>query len=52
MKGILVQQKVSKAIDGKFPETSTSEQNTEVDELAYTFIILHLSDSVLRKLIN
>ena len=49
MKGILVQQKISKALDGKYPETYTTEQKTEADELTYTSIILHLYDSVLRK---
>ena len=49
IKGILVQQKVSKALDRKYPETYTAKQKTEADELAYTSIILHLSDSVLRK---
>ena len=60
MKGILVQQKVSKALIG-FVKPSTSEEGKEIvisditeeqkemDELAYTSIILHLSDSVLRK---
>ena len=50
MKGILVQQKVSKAIDDRYPEGNKEEQKLEADELAYTSIILHLSDSVLRKM--
>ena len=49
MKGILVQLKVSKAIDGKYPEKFIVEQKLEVDEIAYSSIILHLSDLVLRK---
>ncbi|CAI9772568.1 unnamed protein product [Fraxinus pennsylvanica] len=49
--GILVQQKVSKAITGDFPATMTRDQRTESDELAYTSIILHLSDQVLRKVV-
>lgn len=49
MKGILVQQKISKAIDGKFPSNLTKVQKEEYDELAYTSIILHLSDTILRK---
>ena len=49
IQGILVQQKVSKAIDGKYPEGTKEEQKLEADELAYTSIILHLSDLVLRK---
>ncbi|KAL2533326.1 Integrase catalytic domain-containing protein [Abeliophyllum distichum] len=50
MKGILVQQKVSKAINKSFPDTMSDDQRVEVDELAYTSIILHLSDSVLEKI--
>lgn len=49
MRGVLVQQKVSKAITGEFPATMTDDQRLESDELAYTSIILHLSDQVLRK---
>ena len=49
MKGILVQQKVSKAIDNTFDKALTKEETSEKDELAYTSVILHLSDSVLRK---
>lgn len=49
MKGILVQQKVSKAIDNSFSATLTAEEKENLDELAYTSIILHLSDAVLRK---
>lgn len=51
MKKILVQQKVSKAIDGKFPTNLTEVQNEEeYEELVYISIILHLSDTVLRKI--
>lgn len=49
MRGVLVQQKVSKAITDEFPDTMTDDQKEESDELAYTSIILHLSDQVLRK---
>lgn len=49
MKGIIVQQKVSKAIDDSFSETLTAAEKENLDELAYTSIILHLSDAVLRK---
>lgn len=49
MKSILVQQKVSKAINGNFLATNTAEQNIEANELACTLIIFHLSDSVLQK---
>lgn len=50
MRGVLVQQKVVKAITGEYPATMTDEQKSESDELAYTSIILHLSDQVLRKI--
>lgn len=43
MKGLLVQQKVSKV------EAMTTDQRNEADELVYTSIILHLPDQVLRK---
>lgn len=52
MKEILVKQKVSKAIIVELPKTMTIYQlkiKNEVDELAYTSTILHLSDQVLRK---
>ena len=49
IKGILVQQKVSKAIHEKYLEGTEEEQKLEADELAYTSIILHFSDSMLRK---
>ncbi|KAL0325020.1 UNVERIFIED_CONTAM: hypothetical protein Sradi_5071300, partial [Sesamum radiatum] len=49
MKGILIQQKVFKAIDGKFPATFSEEKKLENDEFAYSSIILNLSDTVLRK---
>ena len=49
MKGILVQQKVSKAIDNSYSPNVTEDQKKDFDELAYTSIILHLSDPVLRK---
>jgi hypothetical protein len=42
MKGTLVQQKVSNAINGKFLKIFTEAQKEEYDELAYTSIILHL----------
>ncbi|KAL2237807.1 UNVERIFIED_CONTAM: hypothetical protein Sindi_0972400 [Sesamum indicum] len=49
MKGILIQQKVFKAIDGKYVENVSEEKKQENDEFAYSFIILNLSDTVLRK---
>ncbi|KAL2240257.1 UNVERIFIED_CONTAM: hypothetical protein Sindi_0666900 [Sesamum indicum] len=49
MKGILIQQKVFKAIDGKYSDNVSEEKILENDEYAYSSIILNLSDSVLRK---
>ncbi|KAK4390103.1 hypothetical protein Sango_2073600, partial [Sesamum angolense] len=48
MKGILIQQKVFKAIDGKYAD-NVSDKKLENDEYAYSSIILNLSDSVIRK---
>ncbi|KAL0402478.1 UNVERIFIED_CONTAM: Retrovirus-related Pol polyprotein from transposon TNT 1-94 [Sesamum latifolium] len=52
MKGILIQQKVFKAIDGKYPENISEEKQLKNDEFAYSSIILNLSDSVIRKVEN
>ncbi|KAL0437658.1 UNVERIFIED_CONTAM: hypothetical protein Sradi_0473700 [Sesamum radiatum] len=49
MKGVLIQQKVFKAINGKYPENVSEEKILENDEYAYSSIILNLSDSVIRK---
>ncbi|KAL0320497.1 UNVERIFIED_CONTAM: hypothetical protein Sradi_5311200 [Sesamum radiatum] len=49
MKGILIQQKVFKAISDKYPENISEEKILENDEYAYSSIILNLSDSVIRK---
>ncbi|KAL2237106.1 UNVERIFIED_CONTAM: Retrovirus-related Pol polyprotein from transposon TNT 1-94 [Sesamum indicum] len=49
MKGILIQQKVFKAIEGNYVENVSEEKKKENDEFAYSSIILNLSDSVLRK---
>ncbi|KAL0456390.1 UNVERIFIED_CONTAM: Retrovirus-related Pol polyprotein from transposon TNT 1-94 [Sesamum latifolium] len=49
MKGILVQQKVFKAISGKYPDNASEEKILEDDEIAYSSIILNLSDTVIRK---
>ncbi|KAL2252662.1 UNVERIFIED_CONTAM: Retrovirus-related Pol polyprotein from transposon TNT 1-94 [Sesamum indicum] len=49
MKGILIQQKVFKAIDGKYVENISEEKKQENDEFAYSSIVLNLSDTVLRK---
>lgn len=50
MIGVLVQKKFSKAITSEFPKIMTANKKIEYDELAYTSIILHLSDQVLRSL--
>ncbi|KAL2230650.1 UNVERIFIED_CONTAM: hypothetical protein Sindi_1659400, partial [Sesamum indicum] len=49
MKGIFIQQKIFKAIDGKYIENVSEEKKQENDEFAYSSIILNLSDIVLRK---
>ena len=49
IKGILIQQKVFKAIDGKYVENISEEKKQENDEFAYSSIVLNLSDTVLRK---
>ncbi|KAL2526103.1 Uncharacterized protein Adt_11157 [Abeliophyllum distichum] len=49
MKGILIQQKVSKASDNSYGPNVNEDQKKDFDELAYTSIILHLSDPVLHK---
>ncbi|KAL0399917.1 UNVERIFIED_CONTAM: hypothetical protein Sradi_2335000 [Sesamum radiatum] len=52
MKGVLIQQKVFKAIDGRYSENISNEKHLENDEFAYSSIILNLSDSVIRKVGN
>ncbi|KAL0435368.1 UNVERIFIED_CONTAM: hypothetical protein Sradi_0244700 [Sesamum radiatum] len=52
MKGVLIQQKVFKAIDGRYSENISDENRLENDEFAYSSIILNLSDSVIRKVGN
>lgn len=42
MRGAIVQQKVSKVIIQEYPATMTADQRNEVDEFAYTSIILQL----------
>ena len=49
MKAVLIQQKVGKALDDSYPTAWNEEKRKEVDEIAYSTIILHLSDSILRK---
>ncbi|KAL2252649.1 UNVERIFIED_CONTAM: hypothetical protein Sindi_0059600 [Sesamum indicum] len=49
MKGILIQQKVFQAIDGRYTDTISEEKVLENYEFAYSSIILNLYDNVLRK---
>lgn len=49
MKGILIQQKIFKGIDGKYSDNTSEEKMLENDEYAYSLIILNLSDTMLRK---
>lgn len=42
MRGAIVQQKVSKVIIQEYPATMTADQRNEVDEFAYTSIIVQL----------
>ncbi|KAL2252587.1 UNVERIFIED_CONTAM: Retrovirus-related Pol polyprotein from transposon TNT 1-94 [Sesamum indicum] len=49
MKGILIQQKVFKAIDGRYSDSISKEKILKNDDYAYSSIILNLSDNVLRK---
>ncbi|KAL0292971.1 UNVERIFIED_CONTAM: hypothetical protein Sradi_6962100 [Sesamum radiatum] len=49
MKGILIQRKVFKAISGAYPDNASEEKIVEDDEIAYSSIILNLSDTVIRK---
>ncbi|KAL2251323.1 UNVERIFIED_CONTAM: hypothetical protein Sindi_2254600 [Sesamum indicum] len=49
MKGILIQQRVFKAIDGNYLKNVSKEKIQENDEFAYSSIILNLSDTVLCK---
>lgn len=44
MKGILVQRKILKVIDGNFSADLSKRQMEKSNELAYNLIILHLSD--------
>ncbi|KAK6159055.1 hypothetical protein DH2020_006369 [Rehmannia glutinosa] len=49
MKGILIHQKCFKAIHQKYFDKDTAEIKSELDEFAYSSIILNLSVAVLRK---
>jgi len=48
IKALLVQQKVAKILDEKdLPPTITAAEKKDMDEIAYSTIILYLSDGVL-----
>ncbi|KAH6797668.1 hypothetical protein C2S52_022222 [Perilla frutescens var. hirtella] len=51
MKCILIQQHVFKAIDLSYPSGTTDTKKAEMNELAYSTLILNLSDSVIRKVV-
>lgn len=48
-KGVHVQQKISKATEEDYHASMSTDQRAGTNELAYTSIILHLFDKVLRK---
>ena len=49
IRAILVQQKVAKILDEEnLPETITESEKKDMDEMAYSTILLYLSDDVLR----
>lgn len=50
MKAILLQQKCAKAIDEIWSSDLEETKKTEFDEIAWSSIFLHLSDSVLREI--
>lgn len=49
MRIVLIQMKVAKAIDNNFAIGTSDEKQVEVDEIAMSTIILHLSDNVFQK---
>ena len=51
MKEILVQMKIAKVLDAEkpLPATMSDEEKSDIKELAYSKIIVHLSDKVLRE---
>ena len=51
MRAILVQQKVTQALQGEknLPSTMIETKKMEILETTYSIMILHFSDSVLRK---
>ena len=49
MRDVLVQQKVVKAIDKTYHAGMIEDKKLEIDKIASSTVILHLSNSVLRK---
>lgn len=49
MRAVLVQFKVAKAVDNSYAVTLLDDKKSEIDEIAMSTIILHLSDNVIRK---
>ena len=49
MRAVLIQQKVGKVLDDSYQTTWNEDKKKEVDEIAFSTIILHLLDSILRK---
>lgn len=49
LKALLVQQKVSKVIEKKIPDTVSDEKKQEMEETVFSTMILYLSDTVLQQ---
>lgn len=51
MRAILVQMKIAKALEVEkgFPETMSATEKNEAFEMAYSTLILHLGDKVMRE---
>ncbi|CAA2996849.1 Hypothetical predicted protein [Olea europaea subsp. europaea] len=50
MRALLLKQKCAKAIDESWPDDMEETKKTELDETAWNFIFLHLSDNMLREI--
>lgn len=50
MKALLMTLKCAKALDETWPKTFSDARKSEQDELAWSTLFLHLSDSVIRKI--
>ena len=51
MRAILVQMKIAKALEGEngLPETMSETEKSDILEMAYSTLILHLGDKVIRE---